>query len=99
ISNESDATLLRRPLTAIEISRNERHSHEVRNIARLHLLNNGGPRMLGRPRADAHLVRDELGRHPLQQKGEDFPFALGEQRLPNHELLHFEWSVAGVVAA
>src|SRR6202167_1669720 len=28
-SRTSDATLLRRPLTAIEISRNERHSHEV----------------------------------------------------------------------
>jgi hypothetical protein len=30
----------------------ERHSHELRNIARLHLLHDCGSMMLGRPRAD-----------------------------------------------
>jgi hypothetical protein len=62
-------SLIRGPLAAVEISRNERHSHEVRNVARLHLLNNGGAVMFGRPRADAQLVRNELGGQPLQQKG------------------------------
>src|SRR5271156_441745 len=99
MSGGRDATLLRRPLAAIEISRNERHSHKMRNIARLHLLNNGGPMMFCRPRADAQLVRNELGRQPLQQKGEDLPLALGEQGLPSLEFPHFERSVAGLVAA
>ena len=97
ISGESDATLLRCPLAAVEISRNERHSHKVRDIACLHLLNNGGPMMFCRPRTDAQLVRNELGRQPLQQKGENLPFALCEQRLPSLELLHFEGSVANVI--
>src|SRR6202046_4227764 len=94
-----DASLFPAALAAVEVVRAERHPHEVGNIACLHLLNDGGPVMFGRPRADAQLVRDELGRQPLQEKGEDFPFALGEQPLPSTELLHFEWSVAGGVAA
>ena len=96
---ESNATLLRRPLGAFEIFRDERHSHEMGNVARLHLLDNGGPVMFGRPRADAQLVRDELGRQPLQQKREDLPLALCQQRLPGLESLDFESKVAGLVIA
>ena len=32
--------------------------------------------VFGRPRADAQLVSDELGRQPLKEKGEDLPLAL-----------------------
>jgi hypothetical protein len=32
--------------------------------------------VFGRPRADAQLVSDELGRQPLNEKGEDLPLAL-----------------------
>jgi hypothetical protein len=41
-------SLFRGPLAAVEISRNERHSHEVGNVARLHLLNDSGPVVFGR---------------------------------------------------
>jgi hypothetical protein len=79
--NLSDSSLLvmslfRDPLAAVEISRNERHSHEVGNVVRLHLLNDGGPVVFGRPRADAQVVSDELGRQPLQEKGQDLSLAL-----------------------
>jgi hypothetical protein len=37
---------------AVEMSKTERHPHKVGNSARLHLLHDRGPVMLGRPRAD-----------------------------------------------
>src|SRR4029077_12154536 len=92
-------SLIQGPLAALEISRRKRHSPEVGNVARSHLLNARGPGVFGRPRADAQLVSDELGRQPLQEKGEDLPLALCQQRLPGLESLHFEWSVASLVAA
>ena len=52
-----------------------------------------------RPRADTQLVSDELGRQPLQEKGQDLSLALCQQRLPGVEFLDFEWSVASLVAA
>ena len=57
------------------------------------------PMMFSRPRADAQLVRDKLGRQPLQQKGENLPLALCQQRLPGLESLHFERGIASFVAA
>lgn len=39
-------------LGAIEMPMIERHAHKVGNSARLHLLHDRGPVMLGRPRAD-----------------------------------------------
>jgi hypothetical protein len=40
---ESDATLLRGPLAAVEVSRNESHAHEVEMLRSLHLLNDRSP--------------------------------------------------------
>jgi hypothetical protein len=70
-------SLFRGALAAVRISRDERHSHEMGDIVRSHLLNDGRPVVLGRPRADAELVSDELGRQPLQKQSEDLPLALG----------------------
>jgi hypothetical protein len=102
--NLSDSSLLvmslfRDPLAAVEISRNERHSHEVGNVVRLHLLNDGGPVVFGRPRADAQVVSDELGRQPLQEKGQDLSLALCQQRLSGVEFLDFVWIIASFVGA
>src|SRR5215468_6001671 len=91
-------TLFRGALAAVEISLDERHSHEVGDIVRLHLLNDGGSVMFGRSRADARLVSHELGRQPLQKKGKHLPLALRQQRQPRIEFLHFLWSVLSVVA-
>jgi hypothetical protein len=44
--------LLRPVIGAVEMSKIERHPHKVGNSARLHLLHDRGPVMLGRPRAD-----------------------------------------------
>jgi hypothetical protein len=57
----------------------------------LHLLNNSGSVVFGRPRADAQLLRNELGRQPLQEKGGDLSLALRQQRLPGDEFLDFVW--------
>src|SRR5271163_168300 len=92
-------SLFRGALAAVEISRNERHSHEVGNVARLHLLNDSGPVVFGRPRANAQLISDELGRQALQEKGEDLPLALCQQRLPGLESFYFELGAASLVAA
>jgi hypothetical protein len=91
--------LFRDPLAAVEISRNERHSHEVGNVVRLHLLNDGGPVVFRRPRADTQLLSDELGRQPLQEKGQDLSLALCQQRLPGVEFLDFVWIIASFVGA
>ena len=72
-------SLIRGPLAAAGISRNKPHSHEVGNVARSHLFNDGRSVVFGRPRADAQLVSDELGRQPLKEKGEDLPLALGQR--------------------
>ena len=53
--------------------------HKVGDIVRLHLLNDSGSVVFGRPRADAQLMRDELGRQPLQKKGKDLLLALRQQ--------------------
>ena len=86
-------------LAAVEISRSERHSHKVGDIARLNLLNDSGSVVFGRPRADAQLMRDELGRQPLQKKGKDLLLALRQQGLPGDEFLNFVWIVASFVGA
>src|SRR4029077_17025899 len=91
--------LFRASLAAVEISRNERHSHEVGNVARLHLLNDSGPVVFGRPRADTQLVSKELGRQPLQEKGKAPSLALSRQRLPGVEFLEFVWIIASFVGA
>jgi len=44
--------LLRAVIGAVEMPKIERHPHKVGNSARLHLLHDRGPVMLGRPRAD-----------------------------------------------
>jgi hypothetical protein len=55
--------------------------------------------VFGRPRADAQLLRNELGRQPLQEKGKDLSFALRQQGLPGVEVLDFVWIVASFVGA
>ncbi len=44
--------LLRAVIGAVEMPKIERHPHKVGNSARLHLLHDRGPVMLGCPRAD-----------------------------------------------
>ena len=44
--------LLHTVIGAVEMPKRERHPHKVGNSARLHLLHDRGPVMLGRPRAD-----------------------------------------------
>ena len=57
------------------------------NVARSHLLNDSGSVVFGRPRADAQLLRKELGRQPLQEEGKDLSFARRQQRLTGVEFL------------
>ena len=66
----------------LRISSSERHSHKVGDIARLHLLNDSGSVVFGRPRADAQLTRDGAWSATLQKKGEDLLLALRQQGLP-----------------
>ena len=50
---ENGGNYLLRPVSgAVEMPKTDRHPHKVGNSARLHLLHDRGPVMLGRPRGD-----------------------------------------------
>src|ERR1700687_3984361 len=91
--------LLRVEIRSVEMAKTERHAHQVRNIACLHFLDDGSSVMFGSPRAYLQLVSDKLGRQSLQEQGEDFSLALGQQREPSLEFCHFLQSITSFVSA